>query len=80
MLYLCGCFNELSVSDVCFPSLFTPPPFFSPPTGDYILDAKPKEISEAQRLNYEQVRSTTVVLFSQTSGLAVEVFALRLET
>lgn len=28
----------------------------SPPSaGDYILDSKPKEISEAQRLNYEQV-------------------------
>lgn len=25
--------------------------------GDYILDAKPKEISEIQRLNYEQVRN-----------------------
>ena len=24
--------------------------------GDYILETKPKEISEAQRLNYEQVR------------------------
>lgn len=23
--------------------------------GDYILETKPKEISEAQRLNYEQV-------------------------
>lgn len=37
---------------------------FAPPTslslchsaGDYILETKPKEISEAQRLNYEQVR------------------------
>lgn len=25
-------------------------------SGDYILETKPKEISEAQRLNYEQVR------------------------
>lgn len=31
--------------------------------GDYILETKPKEISEAQRLNYEQVR---VYLFTIT--------------
>lgn len=55
VLCLCGCFNEHRVSDVCFPSLFSPSFFFST-SGDYILDAKPKEISEAQRLNYEQVR------------------------
>uniref|UniRef100_A0A8B9I0G4 Ubiquitin carboxyl-terminal hydrolase n=1 Tax=Astyanax mexicanus TaxID=7994 RepID=A0A8B9I0G4_ASTMX len=33
--------------------------------GDYILDAKPKEISEAQRLNYEQVRSGIAVTHHQ---------------
>ncbi|KAG9341880.1 hypothetical protein JZ751_018197 [Albula glossodonta] len=32
--------------------------------GDYILDAKPKEISEAQRLNYEQVGHQDFVLQS----------------
>lgn len=30
---------------------------FCPSAGDYILETKPKEISEAQRLNYEQVNS-----------------------
>jgi len=47
---------------------FTNPPFLflscfhSITTGDYILEAKPKEISEAQRLNYEQVTETAVLL------------------
>uniref|UniRef100_A0A3Q2QSG6 Ubiquitin carboxyl-terminal hydrolase n=1 Tax=Fundulus heteroclitus TaxID=8078 RepID=A0A3Q2QSG6_FUNHE len=32
--------------------------------GDYILETKPKEISEVQRLNYEQVRSALLFLRS----------------
>lgn len=32
---------------------------FCPSAGDYILETKPKEISEAQRLNYEQVKTAT---------------------
>lgn len=64
VFHLCAVFNEHSISDVCFPSLFSSSLFFST-TGDYILDAKPKEISEAQRLNYEQVRSSVALLFSK---------------
>ncbi|TRY82227.1 hypothetical protein DNTS_023868 [Danionella cerebrum] len=36
--------------------------------GDYILEAKPKEISEAQRLNYEQVDAKRSVLLLMGSG------------
>uniref|UniRef100_A0A4W5Q5Y1 Ubiquitin carboxyl-terminal hydrolase n=1 Tax=Hucho hucho TaxID=62062 RepID=A0A4W5Q5Y1_9TELE len=40
--------------------------------GDYILDAKPKEISEAQRLNYEQNMSDAMaVLHKLQTGLDV---------
>ncbi|KAG2470659.1 ubiquitin carboxyl-terminal hydrolase MINDY-2 isoform X1 [Polypterus senegalus] len=42
--------------------------------GDYILDAKPKEISEAQRLNYEQNMSDAMaVLHKLQTGLDVNV-------
>ncbi|KAJ8407707.1 hypothetical protein AAFF_G00267510 [Aldrovandia affinis] len=42
--------------------------------GDYILDAKPKEISEAQRLNYEQNMSDAIaVLHKLQTGLDVNV-------
>ncbi|XP_076147667.1 ubiquitin carboxyl-terminal hydrolase MINDY-2 isoform X2 [Alosa pseudoharengus] len=42
--------------------------------GDYILEAKPKEISEAQRLNYEQNMSDAMaVLHKLQTGLDVNV-------
>lgn len=42
--------------------------------GDYILDAKPKEISEIQRLNYEQNMSDAMaVLHKLQTGLDVNV-------
>ncbi|KAM9312693.1 ubiquitin carboxyl-terminal hydrolase MINDY-2 [Gastrophryne carolinensis] len=42
--------------------------------GDYILDAKPKEISEAQRLNYEQNMSDAMaILHKLQTGLDVNV-------
>ncbi|KAK0137383.1 Ubiquitin carboxyl-terminal hydrolase MINDY-2 [Merluccius polli] len=42
--------------------------------GDYILDSKPKEISEAQRLNYEQNMSDAMaVLHKLQTGLDVNV-------
>ncbi|KAI5626322.1 ubiquitin carboxyl-terminal hydrolase MINDY-2 [Silurus asotus] len=42
--------------------------------GDYILDAKPKEISEVQRLNYEQNMSDAMaVLHKLQTGLDVNV-------
>ncbi|XP_064849495.1 ubiquitin carboxyl-terminal hydrolase MINDY-2-like isoform X1 [Oncorhynchus masou masou] len=42
--------------------------------GDYILDAKPKEISESQRLNYEQNMSDAMaVLHKLQTGLDVNV-------
>ncbi|XP_056134745.1 ubiquitin carboxyl-terminal hydrolase MINDY-2 [Lampris incognitus] len=42
--------------------------------GDYILDTKPKEISEAQRLNYEQNMSDAMaVLHKLQTGLDVNV-------
>lgn len=43
--------------------------FWCPTAGDYILETKPKEISEAQRLNYEQVSSTA----SLQSGVIIVV-------
>ncbi|XP_018415424.1 PREDICTED: protein FAM63B-like, partial [Nanorana parkeri] len=42
--------------------------------GDYILEAKPKEISEAQRLNYEQNMSDAMaILHKLQTGLDVNV-------
>ncbi|KAJ7407959.1 family with sequence similarity 63 member B [Pitangus sulphuratus] len=42
--------------------------------GDYILDAKPKEISEIQRLNYEQNMSDAMaILHKLQTGLDVNV-------
>ncbi|MEE6502944.1 hypothetical protein FKM82_004688 [Ascaphus truei] len=42
--------------------------------GDYILDAKPKEISEVQRLNYEQNMSDAMaILHKLQTGLDVNV-------
>uniref|UniRef100_A0A2K5V6L1 Ubiquitin carboxyl-terminal hydrolase n=1 Tax=Macaca fascicularis TaxID=9541 RepID=A0A2K5V6L1_MACFA len=43
-------------------------------TGDYMLDAKPKEISEIQRLNYEQNMSDAMaILHKLQTGLDVNV-------
>lgn len=39
---------------------------FCPSVGDYILETKPKEITEAQRLNYEQVRPVQLM---QNTGI-----------
>nr|XP_034987328.1 ubiquitin carboxyl-terminal hydrolase MINDY-2 isoform X1 [Zootoca vivipara] len=39
--------------------------------GDYILDAKPKEISEIQRLNYEQVINNKLFLRNMSDAMAI---------
>lgn len=51
--------------------------------GDYILETKPKEISEAQRLNYEQVRPALslrdfIIFIKQWCALCLWVYISKL--
>lgn len=78
MLHLCGCFNEHSVSDVCFPSLFSPSLFFSNRRLHPWCQTKRDLWGSAFELRAGKELYSGAVF--QTSGLTVEVFASCSET